>query len=356
MQKDKNIKLFFRNLDPLGLIEDGFPEDEYDLSATELLWWFERNSDETSKVIAEKAYRIMVDRMLEQKSRKLRRALLKHALDIHRALEIDKIMPVDSSSEMLLKYLQYFDPSLVANSDMDLYDQVVSQSLKTHEQDHFFTAQEIDEALSKVYGTGWCINKNTSKEGMLTVICEQLNSLQNTDLGLWLAGSNHHVWHTDTLCQFIYWTADDTFKGKSNYIDEAYDQTIEFVFNEPLKLELSTIHLGTGLGVMIDDFGRVVCPTHFVDNLFLNKRNLASIEVPTFDKGRVYISAPHPVAVIEALYIAVDALEEITFDSTKRIVQFGTAQSDTNIEVSDGFVIGFSNQRPVVAWVKLKAK
>lgn len=82
----KNIIRFFKDWDPLGFIVDGFPDDEYDLEAANLFWWFEKNDLASEREIAIKAYSIIADRILGEESKSLKRDALSRANEMREAL------------------------------------------------------------------------------------------------------------------------------------------------------------------------------------------------------------------------------------------------------------------------------
>lgn len=256
---------------------------------------------------------------------------------------------IDSVLEDRLRLL---DPSLSAGKPSDLYAEVIRSAAIQSDMDFEVFREKVTNALKDLYGEGWLLNPNINEEVLTRVLYAGLANDHKASLAL-----SKDYWSKGNICKFITCESNEIPVGKTVYVrdDTNSDQTLKFISESVKTVDTVRIDFGD-LSIEIDNTGRVLYPSHFFDNLFLEEQNHSDIDLPKDSiKGRAYIIEPSFEALKERRHFDLETLNTLRVDKVKNLLQFGEKVGRTNIEVASGFVLSFDDGQLVNAWLKVES-
>lgn len=252
--------------------------------------------------------------------------------------------------EILEEKLRLLDPTLSTGKASDLYSDVIKQANIDPGAAFESFAKEMTIALEKVYGTGWLLNQEVSRDVVMHVLYSSVKASVKPEV------IRDSVWYDGSICRFVFCGSTQIPIGKTFYFrdNKSSDQGFNFETNFQ-KPKTILINFSDELSVGIDQMGRLLYPAHYFDNLFLEEESSTALELPqNITKGRVYIVEPSMEILEECRYLKISTLSSFTVDKEKKIIQFGKQVGEVNIEVVSGFVLSFSQDRLINAWLKIE--
>lgn len=246
--------------------------------------------------------------------------------------------------------MRSLDPTLSAGRVSDLYADVVNLVNVKPDSTFEVFSKEMTSALERMYGTGWLINSNISRDVVMQVL---YSSVEVPDVPKVTEDS---AWCDGSICKFATCASTEIPIGKTFYFrdNEGSEQGFNFVTNSK-KPETILINFSDELSIEIDQTGRLLYPAHYFDNLFLEEEKSTILEMPqNISKGRAYVIAPSSEMLEECRYLKLNALSSLALDKEKKILQFGEQIGEDNFEIVSGFVLSFSKNKLVNAWLKVE--